>query len=135
MSDSDDELERIREQKREQLLTQQQGSAGQQTPTEPVEISGIAELQELTDSHRVVLVDCYADWCGPCKMMEPMVKEIAASTDAAVAKVNVDTNQEIAAQLGARSIPTFVLYVEGTPTERLVGAQDMATFKRLIQHA
>ena len=135
MSESDDELERIRKQKREDLLENQGVPTEQQPPTEPVEISGLAHLQELTAQHRVVLVDCYADWCGPCKMMEPVVKELAASTDAVVAKVDVDANQQIAAQLGARSIPTFVLYVDGEPTERLVGAQDKATFEQLIQQA
>lgn len=135
MSESDEELERLREQKRQELVENRGETSGQQTPTEPVEISGMAHLQELTAQHRVVLVDCYADWCGPCKMMEPVVKELAVSTDAVVAKVDVDANQDIAAQLGARSIPTFVLYVDGEPTERLVGAQDKATFEQLIQQA
>ena len=135
MSESDEELERLREQKRQELVENQGSPVGKQAPTEPVEISGMTQLQELTAQHRVVLVDCYADWCGPCKMMEPVVKELAASTDAVVAKVDVDANQQIAAQLGARSIPTFVLYVDGEPTERLVGAQDKATFEQLIQQA
>jgi len=68
-------------------------------------------------------------------MMEPVVEGLAESTDAAVAKVDVDQNQDVAGQLGARSIPTFVLFVDGEPTERLVGAQDESTFEQLIAQA
>ena len=133
MSEStDDDVERIREQKREELVEEQTGS---ETPDEPVEITGAGELQTTVADHDIVLVDCYADWCGPCKMMEPVVADIAADTDATVAKVDVDQNQEIAAQLGAQSIPTFVLYVDGEPAERLVGAQDEGTFRQLIEQA
>jgi thioredoxin len=129
MSEStDDDVERIREQKREEL-------AEADTPDEPVDVTGADDLQATVSEHDVVLVDCYADWCGPCKMMEPVVADIAADTDATVAKVDVDQNQEIAGQLGAQSIPTFVLYVDGEPTERLVGAQDEDTFRQLIEQA
>jgi thioredoxin 1 len=141
MSNSeDDELEEIRKQKAERLREQQ--GAGAETaggadtsPDEPVEVSGMDELEQVVSKHRVVLVDCYADWCGPCKMMEPVVEELAASTDATIAKVDVDANQQVAAQLGAQSIPTFVLFVDGEPADRLVGAQDEATFEQLIAQA
>lgn len=144
MSESDDDIERIREQKRERLRekhgepnTDSTRATGDRatTPDEPVEVSSTAALEQLVTEHRVVLVDCYADWCGPCKMMEPVVEELAATSDATVAKVDVDRNQEIAAQLGAQSIPTFVLFVDGEPAERLVGAQDKGTFERLLAGA
>ena len=145
MSETDeDELERIREQKRKQLRERQSGSGSTSGNTqvtdgtaidEPVEVSGMAELERLVSEHDLVLVDCYADWCGPCKMMAPVVEELAATTDAVIAKVDVDANQAVAAQLGAQSIPTFVLFVDGEPTERLVGAQDKATFERLFAQA
>lgn len=131
MSETDDEREQIREQKREELKAR----AGSEIPDDPVEVSGNAQLDDLVAEHHIVLVDCYADWCGPCKMMEPVVTDLAADTDAVVAKVDVDANQEIAAQLGAQSIPTFVLFVDGEPTERLVGAQDENTFRQLIEQA
>jgi thioredoxin 1 len=136
----DEEIEQIREQKREQLREQQGtgesgAGTGTGTPDEPVSISGTADLETFVSEHRVVLVDCYADWCGPCKMMEPVIEGLAESTDAAVAKVDVDQNQDVAGQLGARSIPTFVLFVDGEPTERLVGAQDESTFEQLIAQA
>ena len=136
MSDVDDsELEEIRQQKREQLREQHESGGSGGTPDEPIHVSGLSDLEQLVTEHRVVLVDCYADWCGPCKMMEPVVEELAASADAAIAKVDVDANQDVAAQLRAQSIPTFVLFVDGEPTERLVGAQDKATFEQLLASA
>jgi len=141
MSDTDEnELDEIRQRKRERLQEKHgrettQNGTSTDAPDEPLHVSGMEELERVVSEHQVVLVDCYADWCGPCKMMEPVVEELAASTDAVVAKVDVDTNQQIATQLGAQSIPTFVLFVDGDPTERLVGAQDKATFEQLLTQA
>jgi thioredoxin 1 len=137
---SDDERERIRERKKEQLKRQlgndasREESAGDSAaPSEPIHVDGSAEFEEVVDSYSVVLVDCYADWCGPCQMMEPAIEALAAETDAAVAKVDVDANQQLAGQLGARSIPTLLLYADGDSVERLVGAQNRATLESLIE--
>jgi len=132
MSDSEDELEAIRERKRERLL-EQRGEGGNETaPDEPIHVDGESHLQEILDAHETVLVDCYADWCGPCQMMEPTIEALAAETDAAVAKVDVDANQRLAQQLGAQGVPTFVAYSDGEAVERLVGAQDRATLETLL---
>ena len=71
-----------------------------------------------------VLIDIYADWCGPCKMMAPMVEELARETDATVAKVDVDSTPILAERFGVRSVPTFIAFADGEPVERLVGMQD-----------
>ncbi|ADD07271.1 thioredoxin (plasmid) [Natrialba magadii ATCC 43099] len=146
MSDSlDDERERIREQKKRELqqrlenggeLRADESASGEPaTPTEPIAIEGEAHLTDVVDTHDVVLVDCYADWCGPCQMIEPTIEALAAETDAAVAKVDVDQHQQLAQQLGARGVPTLILYADGEPVERMVGAQDRATLESLIsQH-
>ncbi|ELY66352.1 thioredoxin [Natrinema versiforme] len=146
MSESiDDERQRIREQKKRELQERLENGGGfdasdadeeGDTPDEPIAITGQGHLDEVVAAHDVVLVDCYADWCGPCQMMEPMIEALAAETDAAVAKVDVDRHQQIAQQLGARGVPTLVLYADGQPVERTVGAQDRATLEGLIeQHA
>lgn len=145
MSDSaDDERERIRERKKQELRERLEnggrvgGSDTQQgtSPAEPISIRGNDHLQTVVNDHDVVLVDCYADWCGPCQMLEPTVKALAAETDAAVAKVDIDAHQRLAQQLGARSVPTLLLYANGQPVERMVGVQDKATLKGLIdQHS
>jgi len=141
MSDSEDELEEIRQRKREKLKEQheadgeQTGTGQTSSPGEPIQIDGEADLQEVLEEHRVVLVDCYADWCGPCQMMEPTIEALAAETDAAVAKVDVDSNQRLAHQLGAQGVPTLLVYSDGEPVERLVGAQDRGTLEGLLEQA
>ncbi|WP_394741887.1 thioredoxin [Natronococcus roseus] len=139
MSDTaDDDRAQIRERKKRELQRRLENGGdltedGTETPAEPIAIEGQGHLQDVVDSHDVVLVDCYADWCGPCKMLEPTIESLAAETAAAVAKVDVDAHQRLAQQLGARSIPTLVLYVDGEPVERLLGAQDRATLESLIE--
>ncbi len=108
------------------------GDGGTETPEEPVEIDGVDAFQRVIGNHRVVLVDCYADWCGPCQMMEPTIAALASETDAAVANVDVDANPELAQRLGARSIPTLLLYADGERVDRFVGAQDRATLESAI---
>ncbi|WP_265109867.1 thioredoxin family protein [Halosolutus halophilus] len=143
MSDSmDDERQRIREQKKRELRDRLENgsvsgdsSAVEQaaSPDTPISIRGRDHLDEVVGEHDVVLVDCYADWCGPCQMLEPTVESLAAETDAAVAKVDVDAHQRLAQQLGARGVPTLVLYADGEPVERMVGVQDRATLAGLIE--
>ena len=142
MSDSiDDERQRIREQKKRELQqrlengdTPGDGDASSSTdvPTEPIEIDGAGHLESVVDSYPVVLVDCYADWCGPCQMLEPTIDALAAETDAAVAKVDVDANQPLAQQLGARGVPTLVLYADGEPVERTTGVQPRGALEQWI---
>ncbi|THE63443.1 thiol reductase thioredoxin [Salinadaptatus halalkaliphilus] len=133
-----DERKRIREQKR-QKLQQRLENGGElsaddrtATPSEPISIEGRDHFDDVVDEHDVVLVDCYADWCGPCQMLEPTVEALAEETDAAVAKIDVDRHQRLAQQLGAQGVPTLVLYADGQPVERMVGAQGKGQLVRLI---
>lgn len=73
----------------------------------------------------VVLVDFWADWCMPCKMMAPILNEVAEATDgtAKVYKLNVDEQQQVAAQYGIRSIPTIILFRDGKEVERIIGVK------------
>ena len=68
------------------------------------------------------LVDFYADWCGPCKMIAPIVEEIANErTDILVGKVNVDNDPQIAIKYGVQSIPTLIVFKNGEETDRIIG--------------
>ena len=70
----------------------------------------------------ITLVDFYADWCGPCKMIAPIIEEIANErTDITVGKVNVDNDAEIAIKYGVSSIPTLIVFKDGRETDRVVG--------------
>jgi thioredoxin 1 len=128
MSEIDDELETIREQRREAVLN------ASNTPTEPVHVESEAHLQELI-ADGVVLIDFHADWCGPCKMLEPTVAEIAAETNATVAKVDIDELQSLAMQFQVQGVPTLYLFSGGEPVKRLVGVQDKGTLLQLIEQA
>lgn len=92
------------------------------TPTEPIQVTDQSDLTDATSEHKVVLVDFYADWCGPCKMMEPTIESLANETDAAVVKVDVDAFQQLASQHGVQGVPTLLVFVDGELVERQVGA-------------
>ena len=79
---------------------------------------------EILSSDRPVLLDFWAPWCGPCRMVSPIVDEIAAErADIKVGKINVDEQPELAAQFSVMSIPTLVVIKDGKVTSRTVGAQ------------
>jgi len=132
----DQTLEEIRQQKLEELRDRAAGedaaNPARESPTEPIPVSGSAELDDTVAEHDVVLVDFYADWCGPCQMLEPVVETIAAETDAAVAKVDIDANQQLAAQYNVRGVPTLVLFSDGQPAEQLVGMQQEGQLRSLV---
>lgn len=89
----------------------------------PVEVRGRDELASVVEGADVALVDFYAEWCTPCRAVEPALERVAAETDAAVAAVDVDANQPIAAEFGVRGLPTLVVFAGGEPVDRYVGVQ------------
>ncbi|MFD1645324.1 thioredoxin [Haloarchaeobius litoreus] len=101
--------------------------------TEPVHVESQEHLQTLLADEDVVLVDFYADWCGPCQMLEPVVAEIAVETDATVAKVDIDELQGLAQENGIRGVPTLLLYADGELVERMVGVQEKSSLVGLIE--
>ena len=86
-----------------------------------------------------VLVDFFAEWCGPCKMIGPIVEELAGDVEgqAIVAKMNVDQNSAVPASLGIRSIPTLMVFKKGEMVERLVGGNipKSVLAETLLKHA
>ncbi|QLH78556.1 thioredoxin [Halosimplex rubrum] len=98
----------------------------------PVTVDGESDLDELVASGGVVLADFYADWCGPCKALEPVVERLAETTAATVAKVDVDANQQLASTYGVRGVPTLVLFAGGEQVEQVVGAQPEPQLRELI---
>ena len=90
--------------------------------------------EEVLKSSMPVLVDFYADWCGPCKMMAPVIKDIAEEYDGKlkVGKLNVDDNPATAQKYGIMSIPDFIFFKNGEAVETLLGAQPKGKFTGVV---
>ena len=82
--------------------------------------------EEVLNSEKLVLVDFYADWCGPCNAMAPVIEELAKELEgkAKVGKINVDENSYIAVEYNVMSIPTLIIFKKGKEEKRLVGLRD-----------
>lgn len=93
--------------------------------------------REVEQSAEPVLVDFWAVWCGPCRMIAPVVEEIAADYEGRlkVGKLNVDENSELASRYGVMSIPTLLVFKNGQPVERIVGFQPKKELAAKIDRA
>lgn len=89
---------------------------------------------EVLKSDKKVLIDFYADWCGPCKMMSPVVDKIAEEMEGIVkvGKINVDENQELAIKYGIMSIPTIMILKNGEVEKTFVGVTDKEEIKQAL---
>ena len=99
-----------------------------------VEITDASFEQEVIQSDVPVLIDFWAPWCGPCRMVAPIVEEIASDYDGKikVGKINTDDNQKVAAQFGIRSIPTLALFKGGRQLASQPGAMSLSQLLQWI---
>ena len=90
--------------------------------------------KEVLESDKVVLIDFWATWCGPCQTMGPVVDELAQElTDVKVGKVNVDEQMALAREYKVMSIPTFLVFKDGKVAERTLGVQEKSELEQLIR--
>ena len=89
---------------------------------------------EVLDSETPVLVDFWAPWCGPCRMVAPVLEELNSERqDLRVVKLNVDDNQQTAVRYEVMSIPTMILFKQGQPAKKLIGAQPKARIEEQLE--
>ncbi|MEL7004137.1 MAG: thioredoxin [Bacteroidota bacterium] len=94
----------------------------------------MAKFSELINKDKPVLVDFYATWCGPCKMMEPILHELKEKVGekASIIKIDVDKNQDLAAKLGVRGVPTLLVYKNGQLKWRESGVRQVAELENIL---
>lgn len=134
--EEDEELSRIKERKLRERVRKSKKA-------EPGGAEKIVELSEksfdgfVSGSATPVLVDFFATWCPPCRMMEPVMERLAEEFAGRIAfgKVNVDKNKRLALRFDIMAVPTFIMFKKGKVVERLVGARDYETFKKILEEA
>jgi thioredoxin 1 len=120
---SDDELEAIKHKKLAELQKQAATKATMSSITEPIVLTDSNFASEVT-KYPIMLVDFWAPWCGPCRMVSPIIEQLSREYSGRVAfgKVNVDENQRIAASFGIQSIPTLMIFKGSKAVDIIIGA-------------
>ncbi|NOY12041.1 MAG: thioredoxin [Archaeoglobi archaeon] len=132
-----DELEKIR-QKRMMELMQKLGGQGEQPKQEvidhPIKVDA-SNFDDVLAKHKNVVVDFWAEWCMPCRMIAPIVEQLAKEYAGKVvfAKLNTDENPMIAGRYGITGIPTLIFFKNGRPVDKVVGALPKAELKRWVE--
>jgi thioredoxin 1 len=105
--------------------------------TKPIPVSDKTFDQEVLKSQTPVLVDFWATWCGPCKMIAPVLEQIATEKDGAlkIAKLDVDENPDTAMKYGVQSIPTLLVFKDGQEVSRIVGYHSKAQLVQKLDKA
>ena len=103
------------------------------TPTEPLHVESVRDFEQKITENEITFVDFYADWCGPCKMLEPIVEDLAAETPASVLKVDIDEHRQLASRFQVRGVPTTVLFVDGQVEETMVGVRGKGEYASRIE--
>ena len=104
---------------------------------QPIEITDDTFTEEVVNAKTPVLVDFWAEWCGPCKLIAPMVEELANEYEGKIkfAKLDVDSNPQSAMTFGIRGIPTLLIFDDGQPIDQVVGAVPKSVLQKRLEAA
>ena len=127
----DKELERIKKEKAKEMM--RKTASSKKEASEPVTVTD-ATFKETVEKSPAVVIDCWAPWCGPCKMMSPVVDEMAHDNSGKilVGKLNVDENPNVTCEYNIMSIPTLLVFKEGKLVDRIVGAMPRPMLEEII---
>jgi len=133
----DDEVKRINEKKFEEMMRRNssQGQAGAlKSSGKPIDMSD-ADFCQMVKSYPLMVVDFWAPWCGPCRIVSPVLEELSQEMQgkATFGKVNVDDNPATASEFGVQGIPTIMIFKNGEPVDGLVGAAPKAMIEERIR--
>jgi thioredoxin 1 len=130
-NEEDEELERIKQVKLHKMMESAAPENGGAAFCKPVEMTD-ATFKEMIQNHPLVVVDCWAPWCGPCRMVAPIIEELSRDYVGRIlfGKLNVDENREVSMQYDIMSIPTLLVFKNGKLVDTIIGAM---TKKRLEQ--
>ena len=131
---SDDELEAIKHKKLAELQKEVATKAMMSSITEPIVLTDSNFASEVT-KYPIMLVDFWAPWCGPCRMVSPIIEQLSREYSGKVAfgKVNVDENQRIAASFGIQSIPTLMIFKGSKAVDVIIGAMPKAQIEMKLK--
>ncbi len=134
ITDGDDmgELEDIREKKMQEMMRSAQ--AAEDWPSKPVEVSDDS-FNDFIKRFNVVLVDCWAPWCGPCRMVAPVIDALAQEMKGQIAfgKLNTDMNPKTSMRFQIEAIPTMLVFKDGNMADRIVGAKPKEDLARRLK--
>ena len=127
-------LKDLNKQNESKLEEISKGKSKEGKQVEVIKVTSKNFKQEVLESNKTVLIDFYADWCGPCKMLSPIVDEVAEENeDIKVVKINIDEVQDIAVEYQIMSIPTLVVIKNGKEVNRSVGVIDKSEILELVK--
>ena len=131
---SDDELEAIKHKKLAELQKEAATKAMMSSITEPLVLTDSNFASEVT-KYPIMVVDFWAPWCGPCRMVSPIIEQLSREYSGRVAfgKVNVDENQRIAASFGIQSIPTLMIFKGSKAVDVIIGAMPKAQIEMKLK--
>jgi len=119
----DDELDRVRARKFEALMRSKERRDKELMTSEPIPVTDTS-FDIIVSEHKFLVLDCWAAWCGPCRMIAPIIDDLAKIYGGKIAfgKLNVDENPKTAIRFNVTSIPTLLLFKEGELIDRIIGA-------------
>ena len=131
-----DELEEIRKRKLNELANRylQGGKNMEEMPDKPIEMSD-ADIDQHIKKYDTVVIDCWAPWCGPCRMIHPVIEELAKEKQGEIVfgKLNVDENQQTAMKYQIMSIPSLLVFKKGELVDKIIGAMPKEILKPKIE--